>query len=208
MGSPKIEATSLCGGSFSSCLRALCLIFKDLFERWCFAAQVVAMFYAWCGFLPSENTQCWRNKDISFGVCCSIWHFNLLKPSIEDFFLTVILVIISYLFKIRRENTSTDKKNCLKYGGVRNMKVWIMESHLQVLVRECSPCQGNSLNKRDVRIMESQIKGGPLYCNSSKNLEYLLELHIRPYGDVLITPAGTRDVILPQRTRDVILPSG
>ena len=111
-----------------------------------------------------------------------------------------------------------------------------MESHLQVLVRECSPCQGNSLNKRDVRIMESQIKGGPLYCNSSKNLEYLLELHIRPYGDVLITPAGdllktsvgdgpwrciqdhmvtsigrilgTRDVILPQRTRDVILPSG
>ena len=83
-----------------------------------------------------------------------------------------------------------------------------MESHLQVLVRECSPCQGNSSNKRDVRIMESQIKGGPLYCNSSKNLEYLLELHIRPYGDVLITPAGTRDVILPQRTRDVILPSG
>ena len=63
------------------------------------------------------------NKDISFGVCCSIWHFNLLKPSIEDFFPTVILVIISSLFKIRRENTSTDKKKCLKYGGVRNMKV-------------------------------------------------------------------------------------
>ena len=144
----------MCGVSFSSCLRALCLIFKDLFERWCFAAQMVAMSYAWCGSLPSENKQCWRNKDISFGVCCSIWHFILLKPCIEDFVSTVILVIISYLFK----NTFTNKKNRLKYGGVRNMKVWIMESHLQVLVRECSPCQGNSSNKRDVRIMESRIK--------------------------------------------------
>ena len=41
MGTPKGETASLWGVPFSSSFKALNLIFKELFESWCFAAEMV-----------------------------------------------------------------------------------------------------------------------------------------------------------------------
>ena len=43
--SPKSEATSLWGVPYSSASTALNLIFKDLSECWCFAAEMVTVLY-------------------------------------------------------------------------------------------------------------------------------------------------------------------
>ena len=57
LGTPKSEAISLWQVPFSSSLRALNLIFKDLPEPWCFAAEMVTMSDVWYGFLSNENKQ-------------------------------------------------------------------------------------------------------------------------------------------------------
>ena len=89
----KSKASSLRGAPFS---RNLYLILEKLYQRWCFAAEVVAMFDFWCEFLLNEIRHGWRNKDIRFGVQCSIWHYIWLRPWIYDFTSTVILAILSY----------------------------------------------------------------------------------------------------------------
>ena len=45
------------------------------------------------------------------------------------------------------------EKDRSKYGGVRNMEVQIMGSHLEKIVKIFSPYQINSSNKKDVPVM-------------------------------------------------------
>ena len=46
--------------------------------------------------------------------------------------------------------TEKDRSKC---GGVRNMEVQIMGSHLEEIVKKFSPYQINSSNKKDVPVM-------------------------------------------------------
>ena len=65
-------------------------------EHLYFAAEMVAMSDVWCGFLPNENKQGWRSKDIRFVVRCRIWRSAWPRPCMHDFFSTVILAILTH----------------------------------------------------------------------------------------------------------------
>ena len=153
----KSKASSLRGAAFSSSLRALYLILKKLYQRWCFAAEVVAMFDFWCGFLLNEIRHGWRNKDLAIWRSMFDLTLHLAKTLNIRFCFHGNSSHIVLLFQLRREeNTPRDRKNCSKYGGNRNIEVWIMRSYLKEFVKNFSPFKRNCSSNKHGPIMASQ----------------------------------------------------
>ena len=164
LGTPKSGATSLWGVLFSSSLRVLYLVSKDLSERCCFPAGLVTMSDVWCVFLLNENKQGWRNKNIPFAVRCLIWHSIWLQPYMHDF-SQGNSSDTALLFKLRTWNTPKGWKHFSKYGGFWTMEVRIMESHLWELVKKFSLYQRNRSNNRRLNHGKLNNRGSTVLLN-------------------------------------------